>query len=112
MASLPEILVTVTAIFKINMEKILRYIEELIPTPKYKNDESPRFHIARSFDINKPGTEISKLKGGVIGGSVTQGTIKIGDQIEIRPGIRQKEKYIQRSGGCWRQSYHYGGRKR
>ena len=42
--------------------------------------------IIRSFDVNKPGEEIEKLQGGVVGGSVVQGIIKVGDEIEIRPG--------------------------
>jgi len=33
-----------------------------------------------------PGTELKSLKGGVIGGSLTEGSLKIGDEIEVRPG--------------------------
>ena len=44
-------------------------------------------HVLRSFDVNKPGTTIPDMKGGVIGGSLTQGEFKIGDEIEIKPGI-------------------------
>ena len=36
--------------------------------------------IARSFDINKPGAVPSKLVGGIVGGAITQGKIKIGDK--------------------------------
>lgn len=43
--------------------------------------------IIRSFDVNKPGEDIESLKGGVLGGSILQGVLKIGDEIEIRPGI-------------------------
>jgi translation initiation factor 2 subunit 3 len=42
--------------------------------------------IIRSFDINKPGFEIDALKGGVIGGSILQGILKVGDDVEVRPG--------------------------
>jgi len=42
--------------------------------------------VARSFDINKPGTNIEKLKGGAIGGSLNCGIFHIGDEIEMRPG--------------------------
>jgi len=42
--------------------------------------------IIRSFDVNKPGEEVEKLQGGVVGGSVVQGVLKVGDEIEIRPG--------------------------
>ncbi|KAG0419403.1 Eukaryotic translation initiation factor 2 subunit gamma [Dictyocoela roeselum] len=46
-----------------------------------------RMMIIRSFDVNKPGCPLKDLKGGVIGGSLLRGTIKIGDEIEIRPGL-------------------------
>ncbi|GAI87429.1 unnamed protein product, partial [marine sediment metagenome] len=38
--------------------------------------------------------EIIDLKGGVIGGSVLKGKIEVGDQIEIKPGIRIKDNYV------------------
>ena len=47
-------------------------------------------HVARSFDINSPGAKPQDLKGGVIGGTLIQGTLKIGDQIEIVPGKRME----------------------
>lgn len=53
-----------------------------------KNDKDNIFRITRSFDINKPNTDWKELKGGVIGGSVTSGTLKIGDEIEIKPGYK------------------------
>jgi translation initiation factor 2 subunit 3 len=42
--------------------------------------------IARSFDINKPGTPIKKITGGVIGGTLTEGVLHPDDELEIRPG--------------------------
>jgi len=53
-----------------------------------KDDKENIFRITRSFDINKPNTDWTELKGGVIGGSVTSGTFKIGDEIEIKPGYK------------------------
>jgi translation initiation factor 2 subunit 3 len=53
-----------------------------------KDDKENIFRITRSFDINKPNTDWKELKGGVIGGSVTSGTLKIGDEIEIKPGYK------------------------
>ncbi|MFX0033229.1 MAG: translation initiation factor IF-2 subunit gamma [Candidatus Hodarchaeota archaeon] len=83
----------VSAVFGANIELIVRAFEEIIPTPKLNEDEDFQFLVARSFDINKPGTEVGKLKGGVIGGSVLKGKIDVGDEIEIRPGIRIKNSY-------------------
>ena len=49
-------------------------------------------HVLRSFDINKPGSTIDKIKGGVIGGSLTQGIFNIDDEIEIKPGLNNDKK--------------------
>jgi translation initiation factor 2 subunit 3 len=70
----------------INIDKLL---EELckIETPKKQIDVEPIFLIARSFDINKPGKTIEKLNGGVLGGILKQGKLKVGDEIEIKPGL-------------------------
>lgn len=87
-------IIPISAVYKVNIDEVIKTIEEVIPTPAYDEKDTPRFHIARSFDINKPGKDIQKLLGGVIGGSISQGQIKIGDEIEIRPGIRKDGKYI------------------
>jgi translation initiation factor 2 subunit 3 len=54
--------------------------------PDRDMSSDPLMYIARSFDANRPGTEIEKLAGGVIGGSIVRGTLRVGDKIEIRPG--------------------------
>ena len=41
--------------------------------------------LCRSFDVNKPGSEVEDLKGGVAGGSILQGVLKMGQEIEVRP---------------------------
>merc|ERR1712168_25424 len=46
--------------------------------------------VIRSFDVNKPGAEVDDLKGGVAGGSILRGVLKVGQEIEIRPGIVSK----------------------
>ncbi|MCX6665537.1 MAG: EF-Tu/IF-2/RF-3 family GTPase, partial [Euryarchaeota archaeon] len=43
-------------------------------------------YVARSFDVNKPGCPPKELKGGVVGGSLMQGVLKVGEEIEIAPG--------------------------
>jgi len=52
----------------------------------------PHMVIVRSFDVNKPGTEIMDIKGGVAGGSLLRGSLTIGDLIEIRPGIIERKE--------------------
>ena len=47
--------------------------------------------VIRSFDVNKPGEDVETLRGGVAGGSILEGVLKIGDEIEVRPGIVAKD---------------------
>ena len=35
------------------------------------------FYIFRSFDVNKPGSDVEDLKGGVAGGSILKGKLII-----------------------------------
>ncbi len=75
----------------INIDALLWSIEKYIPTPERDLSKPYRMPILRSFDINLPGEDALKIKGGVIGGSIIQGTLKIGDEIEISPGLPIKE---------------------
>lgn len=74
-----------------NIDILIEAIDQKIKTPKRSTRKTPLMHVARSFDINKPGSRPSKLKGGVIGGTLVQGTLKIGDIIEISPGINDRK---------------------
>jgi translation initiation factor 2 subunit 3 len=49
-------------------------------------------HVLRSFDVNKPGTPIKQVKGGIIGGALIQGEFELEDEIEIRPGLLDEKK--------------------
>ena len=33
--------------------------------------------VIRSFDVNKPGAEVDELKGGVAGGSILKGVLRV-----------------------------------
>lgn len=81
-------IIPVSAQHGINIDALLEAMEEEIPTPERDPDAEPRMLAARSFDINKPGTSAEELRGGVVGGSLTQGEIEQGDEIELRPGTR------------------------
>ncbi len=75
----------------INTDILLQAMEELMPTPKRNETKPPFMYVVRSFDINRPGTTIDKLEGGVIGGTIVEGKLKVGDELEIRPGIAAAE---------------------
>jgi translation initiation factor 2 subunit 3 len=78
---------------RINLDLLIETIDTVMTPAERDPKKAPKFLIARSFDVNKPGTEIEKLEGGVIGGSLVQGRLKLGDEIEIKPGIKIKDKY-------------------
>jgi translation initiation factor 2 subunit 3 len=79
-------IIPVSAHHDANLDVLIQAIEETMPTPPQDTSKPARMFIARSFDINNPGTRPSKLTGGVIGGSLSQGELSIGDKIEIAPG--------------------------
>jgi len=85
-------IIPVSAIHSVNIGALIEAIEKHIPTPKRDKTKDPLMFVARSFDVNKPGTKIDKLEGGVLGGSLKQGVLKVGQEIEIRPGFMFEEK--------------------
>ncbi|HTW76345.1 MAG TPA: translation initiation factor IF-2 subunit gamma [Thermoplasmata archaeon] len=78
--------VPISANHKVNIDALIEAIEATIPTPARDLTKPPLMYVARSFDINRPGTRPKDLKGGVLGGSLLQGKIALGEKIEIRPG--------------------------
>lgn len=84
-------IIPVSAINNINIDKILEAIQINIPTPKRDLNKSPLMLIARSFDVNKPGTKIQNLIGGILGGSIKQGILHTKDPIVILPGRKVEE---------------------
>lgn len=73
--------------FNINICAILDFIVNNCKEPDRSNEKSVKMVIIRSFDVNKPGRKINEMMGGVIGGSLICGELKMTDEIEIRPGI-------------------------
>ena len=84
-------IVPISAQHGTNIDVLLREIEDRIPTPKRDLNAPPRMYVLRSFEVNKPGTDIEDIMGGVIGGSIVQGAFRVGDEIEIKPGIPVQE---------------------
>ena len=85
-------IIPVSAQSNLNIDALIGALEDTIETPKREESKHAVMHVLRSFDVNKPGAKIKDIKGGVIGGSLTQGTLKVGDQIEIKPGIFNEKK--------------------
>ena len=89
----------------VNIDVVLEGIEKVISgkgpadgeeKERKKEDKAKgketRMFVARSFDINKPGIPPKKIVGGVLGGSVINGKLRVGDDIEICPGARIDDK--------------------
>jgi translation initiation factor 2 subunit 3 len=84
-------IVPISAEQEVNVDLLMQTIEEEIPTPERDPDADPLMYAARSFDINRPGTEWDGLLGGVLGGSLVQGQLHADEEIEIAPGREVEE---------------------
>ncbi|CAN3356279.1 eukaryotic translation initiation factor 2 subunit gamma [Diutina catenulata] len=84
-------IVPISAQLKYNIDAVNQFICNYIPVPVRDFTAASKLIVIRSFDVNKPGAEIDDLKGGVAGGSILSGVFKLGDEIEIRPGIVTKD---------------------
>ncbi len=85
-------IIPISAQHRVNIDYLIKSIEDVIKTPKRDSNKPPIMYIARSFDTNRPGTFPEDLKGGILGGSLIQGKLKVGDKIEIRPGFEKVEQ--------------------
>ena len=63
-------IIPISAQLKYNIEVVCEYIEKKIPVPIRDFTSEPHLIIIRSFDVNKPGSEVDDLKGGVAGGKI------------------------------------------
>jgi len=79
-------IIPISAQQNINIDMVIKAIEEVIPTPERDVEKPALLQIARSFDVNRPGATPEKLMGGVVGGSLIQGLLKPGELVEICPG--------------------------
>lgn len=85
-------IIPVSAQHSVNIDALIQAMEEFIPTPQRDEAKPPLMYVVRSFDVNKPGTPIEKLEGGVIGGTILQGKFSVKDEVELRPGISTEEE--------------------
>eukprot|EP01132_Coremiostelium_polycephalum_P004564 gene4564-5687_t len=84
-------IIPISAEMKYNIDVICEYIVKKIPIPVRDFTSDPRLIVIRSFDVNKPGSKVDDIKGGVAGGSILKGVLKVGDEIEVRPGVITKD---------------------
>ncbi len=84
-------IIPISAHHEANLDILLAAIQKYIPTPDLQANSDPIMYVVRSFDINKPGDGIEEIKGGVLGGSLIKGTLRVGDEVEILPGLGSKQ---------------------
>lgn len=99
-------IVPISATFGTNMDVVCEYLSKLsIPATRDLNGVFEML-IIRSFDVNRPGisnskkkendndvvggTDVRKIKGGVIGGSIARGKLALSDKLIILPGIHRR----------------------
>lgn len=84
-------IIPVSAHHQTNLDTLVQAIEEHIPMPERDLKKNPIMYTARSFDVNRPGITPDEIQGGIIGGSLKQGKLSVGNEIEIRPGRKVEE---------------------
>ena len=84
-------IIPISANFKANIDVVCQMIAE-IPEPERDFDDEFKMVIIRSFNVNYPDCRVEDLVGGVIGGSIVKGVLKINDEVKIVPGIIFKNK--------------------
>jgi translation initiation factor 2 subunit 3 len=87
-------IIPISAQSNLNMDALIGAIESSIETPQRNEKNNPIMHVLRSFDVNKPGSKIQNMRGGVIGGSLVEGILKVGDEVEIKPGLNNEKKRL------------------
>ena len=71
----------------VNIDVLLEMITKM-EKPKRDTEADPIMYVVRSFVVNKPGADVTKMNGGVIGGAIVSGKFRLGEEIEIRPGMK------------------------
>ena len=89
-------IIPISAQQRTSIDALIEALEDVITTPGRNAKTGPLMYVVRSFDVNRPGAEIAGLSGGVLGGSLTRGELKIGEEIELRPGMidERSGKYL------------------
>jgi translation initiation factor 2 subunit 3 len=60
-----------------NIDVVVDYLCR-IPIPTLEFNVKPYMIVIRSFDVNKPGEDAETLRGGVAGGTILKGCLKVG----------------------------------
>lgn len=78
--------IPISGTHNLNIDVVREYIANM-EIPKKDIESNFKMIIVRSFNCNKPNTKICDLKGGIIGGSLSRGILKVGDNVLVYPGL-------------------------
>jgi len=74
-----------------NMDVVITHITEQVHRRMTKTLEQAQkpfeMYAVRSYNINRPNTDITKLEGAVVGGTILRGVLAVNDLVEMRPGV-------------------------
>eukprot|EP00834_Sanchytrium_tribonematis_P000742 NODE_14_length_51535_cov_1.125049.p20 type:complete len:318 gc:universal NODE_14_length_51535_cov_1.125049:16813-17766(+) len=84
--------IPISAQLKYNVDAVNECILKYVPMPKRDLVSPAKMIVIRSFDVNKPGTDVENVVGGIAGGSILCGILRIGDEIEVLPGRQWKDE--------------------
>jgi translation initiation factor 2 subunit 3 len=73
----------------INIDYLLQEMVEYFMVPERDTESKPLMLIARSFDINKPGSDPRNITGAILGGVLKRGKLSVDDNISIFPGTKK-----------------------
>lgn len=62
----------ISAQLRYNVDVVCEYLANKIPVPVRNFTSPPQMIVIRSFDVNRPGSEVDDIKGGVAGGSILE----------------------------------------
>lgn len=87
-----KFIIPICAQFGFGLNYLTQFLVESIPNPINsklldKINLPLKVSIIRSFDVNKPSTPVEKIVGGIVGGTIKNGYLKIGDKVKIIPGV-------------------------
>lgn len=75
--------VPISAQLKYNIDVVCEYIVNKVPVPIRDFTSSPNMIVIRSFDVNKPGSEVDEIQGGVAGGSILRVSHRFSVQLSL-----------------------------
>jgi translation initiation factor 2 subunit 3 len=81
-------IIPLSALRELNISELIQALIQRVPLPERDPNKRFRMYVIRSFDVNKPGTPPEGLRGGVIGGSVVSGALRLGEEVEVLPGFK------------------------